>query len=53
MEWEIEDKTQGLFARWKNSLDVSGIKVGPGVPAVVQWVKNLTAVAWVAAEAWV
>ena len=24
-----------------------------GVPAVVQWVKNLTAVAWVAVEVWV
>ena len=25
----------------------------PGVPALVQWVKNLTAVAWVSAEVWV
>ena len=29
------------------------IKENPGVPTVVQWIKNLTAVAQVAVEAWV
>ena len=31
----------------------SNLSIFSGVPAVMQWVKNLTAVAWVAVEAWV
>ena len=33
-------------AIWKTRL----MKAIPGVPTMVQWVKNLTAVAWVTAE---
>ena len=46
LAWELTYATGGALKRKK-------FKIKRGVPTVVQWIKNLSAVTWVAAEVWV